>query len=147
MLTRRERRVGSTKAQVLEVSDALRASVDRLLGPSGEDVGLDQVVPGRPDAFLVADLRRQLERAVQVTDAVVVPSEMTLQRSGHVQGVAELGRPADLASRSEGVVGEGQCLQIAQFERRLVGDAAQPSEGGQGDARVDAAAQCLGRRR
>ena len=106
------------------MSDALARQCRRLLGPSGEDVGLDQVVPGRPDAFLVADLGRQLERAVQVTDAVVVPSEMTLQRSGHVQGVAELGRPADLASRSERVVGEGECLQIAQFERRLVGDAA-----------------------
>ena len=78
---------------------------------------------------------------MQAGDAVVVTAEVAFDRAEHVQGVAHLRPTADLAGGRDGIAGEGERLEVAQLERRLVGDAAQASDDGERDARLDPVAK------
>ena len=121
------------QSEAPEVDEPTLGEVDRLGRSPGEHVRLDEVVPGRADALGVVALDGEGERLVEAADAVVVASEMAFERAEHVQGVADLRSAPHLSGCGESVTGEGEGVEIAQFEGGLVGDAAQPGDDRQRD--------------
>ncbi len=127
-LSRGEREIGPGEPESLQLRERSGSDVVGVGGSTREELRFDEVVPRRPDPMRITSLDRHRQRLLEPLDRVVVAAEVPLERTEDVQGEAELDRAAELAGGVEGSSGGGECLEVLQLERQLVGDAREPGD-------------------